>query len=158
MKTNRQIASLALIGLVCLNICSVVAKNPIKKSAHRKYRFDKSLPTKLAGTKIKNIEFGFASEEVSPGYYPALDRVVKLMASNNASITVSGHADNKGAYVYNWKLSERRAKAVKNYLARKGADTSRIATTEFGDTRPIAPNKTVAGRQRNRRAEIHFVD
>lgn len=158
MKTRYYIAIIALVGAICSNAASARDYSHAKKIRRVRYRSDKTPSRSLAATKVKNVEFAFNKEDVPSKYYPDLDKVAKLMTGNNASLKVSGYADNRGGYVYNWKLSERRAKAVKAYLAGKGADTSRIATTEFGYTHPIASNKTPAGCKKNRRVEIHFAD
>ena len=52
------------------------------------------------------------------------------------------------------KLSKDRAESVKDYLVSKGANPSRIEATGYGETQPIASNKTAAGRQKNRRVEF----
>lgn len=105
---------------------------------------------------LANIEFDFDKSSITQDSYKELDRVAKLLETNNGSIKLAGHADNIGKYVYNWNLSKRRAQAVKAYLIEKGADSTKIAATEFGDTKPIATNKTEAGRQKNRRVEMVF--
>lgn len=72
-----------------------------------------------------------------------------------AKIEVEGHTDSTGTDAYNQKLSERRASAVKDYLIKEaGVDSSRITAVGYGKTRPIADNKTAAGRAKNRRVEI----
>jgi outer membrane protein OmpA-like peptidoglycan-associated protein len=158
MKTRYYFAIIVLAGTICSNVASASTNRHAKKSRRARYNSVKAPSRSLAATKVKNVEFAFNKEDVPSEYYPELDNVAKLMTSNKASLKVSGYADNKGGYVYNWKLSEKRAKAVKSYLAGKGADTSRIATTEFGYTHPIASNKTPAGRKKNRRVEIHFAE
>lgn len=111
----------------------------------------------LADVKLKNVEFGFDKRSIKPDFAEELDKVAAMMKENNASIKISGHADNIGAYLYNWHLSADRSKTVKEYLVSKGADSSKIAATEFGDTKPIATNKTETGRQKNRRVEMSFL-
>lgn len=139
--------------------CHVFAKvfitDPPAKAANAKKLYGKKVD--LKSVKIRNVEFGFNKATISPDSYSRLDQTAKLMMENKAGLKLSGHADNKGGYVYNWKLSQARANAVKEYLAGKGADSSRIAATEFGDTKPIASNKTKIGRKKNRRVEINFV-
>jgi outer membrane protein OmpA-like peptidoglycan-associated protein len=157
MKTICLIAVIALVGSICSNEAAATVHKHAKKFRHAKFHSNYLPARDLANTKFKNVEFAFNKEEVPSEYYPELDHIAQLMTSNNASINVSGYADNKGGYVYNWKLSERRAKAVKMYLAGKGADTTRIAATEFGYTHPIASNKTPTGRKKNRRVEVKFV-
>ena len=56
--------------------------------------------------------------------------------------------------MHHQKLSENRAAAVKAYLAKKGVDASRLVSAGYGETQPVADNKTAAGRQKNRRVEL----
>lgn len=69
-------------------------------------------------------------------------------------VALSGHTDSIGTEKYNQGLSERRAASVKNYLVKKGVDGGRITSQGFGETKPIADNKTKEGRAKNRRVEI----
>jgi outer membrane protein OmpA-like peptidoglycan-associated protein len=69
-------------------------------------------------------------------------------------ISLEGHTDSIGSDKYNQKLSEKRAAAVKDYLVTKSVNGAKIQTSGFGKTRPIADNKTDAGRAENRRVEI----
>ena len=107
-----------------------------------------------ADLKFDNVEFASNSASLANADYAQLDEVATKLKATKASLKVSGFADSQGPYVYNWKLSEKRAIAVKAYLVKKGADSTRIATTEYGETKPIASNKTPEGRQRNRRVEF----
>jgi outer membrane protein OmpA-like peptidoglycan-associated protein len=76
----------------------------------------------------------------------------------NARFRIEGHTDYYGTDAYNQKLSERRAEAVKRYLVSKGNfDDARFSTAGFGESRPIASNKTNEGRFKNRRVEISAV-
>jgi OOP family OmpA-OmpF porin len=75
-----------------------------------------------------------------------------------AKIEVGGHTDSTGTDAYNMKLSERRATAVKNYLIKEaGVDSSKITAIGYGKTKPVADNKTAAGRAQNRRVEISIL-
>jgi outer membrane protein OmpA-like peptidoglycan-associated protein len=74
---------------------------------------------------------------------------------------IEGHTDGKGTHPYNMKLSENRAGAVKQWLVTNvGVQASRIKTTGWGETRPVAPNTNPdgsdnpQGRQKNRRVEL----
>jgi outer membrane protein OmpA-like peptidoglycan-associated protein len=70
-------------------------------------------------------------------------------------VRVEGHTDSVGTDKYNQKLSERRAEAVKYYFVQAGAvDASKITSAGYGETRPVASNKTEQGRAQNRRVEI----
>ena len=127
-----------------------VAKSPVPS----KYKLSKSA---LANMHLNNVQFAFNKPSFSIAYQAELDRVVKLMADHNAAVKLGGHADSKGTYLYNWMLSKKRVEMVKTYMVKQGADSTRIAATEYGDTKPIASNKTPEGRQKNRRAEINLV-
>jgi outer membrane protein OmpA-like peptidoglycan-associated protein len=89
--------------------------------------------------------------------YPKLDVVVKVLKADPAlQISIEGHTDNTGKPETNLKLSAKRAQAVKNYFIKKGIAESRITAQGFGDSKPIAPNKTPQGRAKNRRVELHL--
>jgi OOP family OmpA-OmpF porin len=70
-------------------------------------------------------------------------------------VSIEGHTDSIGTDKYNQALSERRAAAVKAYLLQQGVvDSQRIKSVGYGESRPIADNKTTKGRFENRRVEI----
>jgi OOP family OmpA-OmpF porin len=71
------------------------------------------------------------------------------------NISIEGHTDSVGKDKYNQALSERRAAAVKKYLVENGAaHTDKIKPVGYGETRPVADNKTAEGKFKNRRVEI----
>lgn len=70
----------------------------------------------------------------------------------NKSITVEGHADERGTRDYNIALGERRANSAKNYLVSVGIDPARITTVSYGKERPIAIGSDEESWARNRRA------
>jgi OOP family OmpA-OmpF porin len=80
----------------------------------------------------------------------------KLKDVSFDSITVIGHTDNVGSEAANQRLSQRRANAVKQYLATHGIAAEKIKTTGRGMTSPVADNKTAQGRTRNRRVEVEI--
>jgi outer membrane protein OmpA-like peptidoglycan-associated protein len=69
-------------------------------------------------------------------------------------VIIEGHADNQGDLEANQKLSEKRALAVGQYLAKHNVAPERLLITGFGSVRPKSSNETEAGRERNRRIEI----
>jgi outer membrane protein OmpA-like peptidoglycan-associated protein len=71
-------------------------------------------------------------------------------------ILVKGHTDSTGSEKYNQELSERRAKAVKNYLIDSGISGQRITSIGFGETMPVSSNDTAEDRRENRRVEIEI--
>ncbi|GAB2980678.1 hypothetical protein GCM10027049_15240 [Mucilaginibacter puniceus] len=109
---------------------------------------------KIVNEAIKNLEFDFGKSTLRPRSFPSLDRVAALLIEKNFSLKLAGHTDNVGSNDANLKLSKDRAESVKTYLVGKGANASRIEATGYGETQPIATNKTAAGRQQNRRVEF----
>ncbi len=69
-------------------------------------------------------------------------------------IDIAGHTDSTGADTYNQDLSVRRANAVKNFLIDQGIDPRVMSTIGYGESRPIADNRTSEGRAQNRRVEV----
>jgi len=90
-----------------------------------------------------------------PESYFELNKVYKLMIENPLmEIQIDGHTDNIGSTASNLILSEERAKAVKNYIIKKGIDKNRIISKGFGEEKPIDTNDTESGKQKNRRVEF----
>ncbi len=107
-----------------------------------------------------NIEFDYDKADLRPEYFGKLDLVAKVLQRDpGATARVEGHADKRprSSRAYNLRLSERRAKAVADYLTGTGGiDPSRLAFKGYGFDRPVAPNDTEANMQRNRRTEIYI--
>ena len=72
-------------------------------------------------------------------------------------IEISGHTDNVGSAKFNKSLSEKRAKAVVDYLISKGISADRLTYVGYGFDQPIASNDTPEGRQQNRRTEFKVI-
>lgn len=73
------------------------------------------------------------------------------------TITIEGHTDNVGDANSNLMLSKKRSESVRNLLISSGIDASRIKAGYFGEKQPIADNKTVEGRNKNRRIDFKFM-
>lgn len=88
----------------------------------------------------------------------AREKLAKLsgivIAHPGLKLAAEGHTDSTGSADFNQKLSVKRAEAVIAYLAGQGIAGDNLSANGFGDTRPIAPNNTSAGRQQNRRVEL----
>lgn len=107
----------------------------------------------------KQIDFEFQSATIAPASYPILDEIAKLLQANLEikQLRIEGHTDNLGDPEVNREFSLQRARAVRDYLVRRGkVDSSRLSVAGFGQTNPIAPNDTPAGRAKNRRVELHI--
>ena len=107
----------------------------------------------------KKIIFKKDSDEVSTKSKPHLDDLVAFLSDHEEikKIEVAGYTDNKGDKAELKKLSSDRAKAVKDYLVEHGIKAKRVTSKGYGSENPIASNKTKAGRQKNRRIEIHIL-
>jgi outer membrane protein OmpA-like peptidoglycan-associated protein len=102
------------------------------------------------------LEFTTGSDIIKPASLPSLNALAKLLLDHQGDwkIKLSGHTDDQGSEQENLLLSEKRARAVKNYLVSRGVPQGSILIEWFGQLRPLADNKTQAGRQKNRRVEM----
>jgi OOP family OmpA-OmpF porin len=90
--------------------------------------------------------------------YPTLQSITSILKEYPYSrFLVEGHTDSDGSNEMNQTLSENRAAAVKNYLIENGIASDRLKSTGFGETKPIATNKTAKGKAMNRRTEISLI-
>jgi OOP family OmpA-OmpF porin len=126
-------------------------------------------PGTAAGVKVDSVGcpmeqtlkllFDFDSAELRPESITELERVVKFMGDVPfAKALVEGHTDSKGSDAYNQALSDRRAKAVFDYLSSRGVDPARLSSVGKGESAPIADNATDEGRQENRRVMLIRTD
>lgn len=100
------------------------------------------------------VLFDFDKADLRPEAGAELDSlVIFLKKYPNAELGIAGHTDDVGSDEYNLELSERRAKAVFDYLISKGIPAERLRSRGFGESRPVADNATEEGRQKNRRVE-----
>ncbi len=120
-------------------------------------------PPQMKAAEKRILEKAFASLEFATGKdvilaksFPSLNALAKLLIEHKDDWTLklSGHTDDQGDPEKNMLLSEKRAKAVEKYLVKKGAFDEKIDVEWFGQTQPIADNKTAKGRQKNRRVEM----
>jgi outer membrane protein OmpA-like peptidoglycan-associated protein len=104
----------------------------------------------------KKILFATGSAKLMSSSFKGLNKVAKALNEDaNLKLTVEGHCDNTGTDVINDPLSENRAKSVQTYLTTKGkVDAAKIMVVGYGSKQPIADNKTVKGRNANRRVEL----
>lgn len=104
---------------------------------------------------IEGANFEFDSAKLRSGEIQKLEEVVSFAEKyQDAELEADGHTCSIGAEAYNQKLSERRAESVKAYLVNKGVAADRITTVGYGESKPVADNKTSEGRELNRRVEV----
>ena len=103
----------------------------------------------------QNIYFATGKATLLSKSFKGLSEVAKILKEDaELKLAIDGHTDNVGTDNLNQKLSESRAAAVKAYLVKQGVDAGRLVSAGYGETQPVADNKTAAGRQKNRRVEL----
>jgi len=108
--------------------------------------------------RLNNVFFDFDKWNLRPESFVELNRVVKLLKENpSIEIEMSAHTDSYGTDEYNFKLSDNRAKSVREYIISQGIDPKRIISQGYGESKPVAPNDTDANRQLNRRVEFKIL-
>lgn len=104
---------------------------------------------------LKNIFFDSGKSTLKPESEKELENLLKLLNEiPTLKIEISGHTDNVGSAAFNKNLSEKRAKAVVDYLVGKGINADRLTFMGYGFDQPKASNDTPEGRQENRRTEF----
>ncbi len=104
---------------------------------------------------LNGIQFETGKATIKKQSYGILNDIAKIMEENPAyKLNISGHTDNVGKPDKNMTLSENRAASVMQYLVNKGVAQGRMKSAGYGDTKPVASNKTAAGKALNRRVEF----
>jgi len=102
------------------------------------------------------VQFSYNSSRMEHRNDALLDQISQAMIANPGvgNIRIDGYTDNVGDPRFNQRLSEERAAAVREALIKRGVDADRLTTRGHGETHPLAPNKSAAGRAKNRRVEF----
>ncbi|HSU27369.1 MAG TPA: OmpA family protein [Chitinophagaceae bacterium] len=121
--------------------------------------YEKNIPLQPIETNasvvLKNIFFDVNKFDLKPESQVELDKLIQLLTENpGLKIEIGGHTDNVGKPADNLSLSNNRAKAVVNYLISKNIAAQRLSFKGYGETKPVADNKTEDGRALNRRTEM----
>ncbi len=119
----------------------------------------KGLAVDAAGCPVADIvtlkvNFDFDKSDIKPEYHETLAEFASYMRQQQSFtvVEIAGHTDSVGTDEYNMKLSQRRAKSVRDYLVNKlGMDDKLFSAVGYGESKPIASNDTDAGRAENRR-------
>lgn len=109
---------------------------------------------------LEPVYFFFDSDRIRPESNAVLSDVATAMLENReiALLSVEGHASSEGSSKHNKMLSGKRAAAVVRALVDKGVSQGRLVSVGFGEDRPIASNRTRAGREKNRRVEFIILE
>lgn len=108
---------------------------------------------------LGDVLFDFDRATLRSGAQQNLYRLVTFLNEHtDREVLIEGHTDSVGNESYNLDLSQRRAGAVRDFLASNGVAASRMAVRGFGEARPVSSNESEAGRQQNRRVEVVILD
>ena len=105
--------------------------------------------------RMNNIFFISGKAQLTPASYPELDKLANFLKENpSIKVEIAGHTDNVGKPDKNLQLSRWRARACELYIESKGVPTTQITFNGYGQTKPVASNKTPMGKAQNRRVEF----
>ncbi|HND26942.1 MAG TPA: OmpA family protein [Pseudomonadales bacterium] len=108
---------------------------------------------------LKDVNFEFNSAKLTSESKIILDQAAAaLKKTPGKKVEVAGHTDAVGSNTYNMKLSQARAKSVRDYLIAQGVDAARLTSAGYGEEKPVADNGSDEGRAKNRRVELHIKD
>ena len=106
---------------------------------------------------LDDVLFDFEQTSLRPEASRTVARAVSYLQENpDRKALIEGHTDHTGETDYNQNLSTKRSDAIGEALVARGISPDRITTVGFGESKPVADNDTVEGRQSNRRVEIIF--
>ncbi|HMJ71012.1 MAG TPA: OmpA family protein [Cyclobacteriaceae bacterium] len=108
---------------------------------------------------LNNIFFDTDKADLSDKSVTELDKISRFLKDHPAiRVEIGGHTDDQGADAYNQQLSQKRAKAVRDYLVSKSVEIKRLKEVGYGAKRPLKPNDSETNRQINRRIEFRIVE
>ncbi len=106
----------------------------------------------------KNVQYETGRADLKISSFKVLDEIVEILNQYpDYKLDIRGHTDDVGRSEKNLQLSKDRARACYDYLVYRGIDEKRLRSKGYGETKPIASNKTEKGRERNRRVEFELV-
>jgi len=98
--------------------------------------------------------FEFDSSSLTPAAAASLDAHIALLKTNDRSVRLEGHTDERGTRDYNMALGERRANAVRDYMAASGIANYRVESVSYGEEQPVAYGSGESNWSQNRRVEL----
>ncbi|MCB1198917.1 MAG: OmpA family protein, partial [Deltaproteobacteria bacterium] len=108
---------------------------------------------------LKGVVFKSNSPELTLNSKSILEGVAtELSKFPDVKVEIQGHSDSAGDENYNLQLSQKRAESVLEFLVGKGVNRAQLSAVGYGETQPIADNKTNEGRAQNRRVELNWLD
>jgi len=109
----------------------------------------------LVMTLQEGVLFEYDKAELKSGAMRSLEPLMTFLREHpDRTLLIEGYTDSTGSDSYNLDLSQRRAEAVRGFLASSGISADRIIARGYGESYPVTTNTTEAGRQQNRRVEV----
>ena len=110
------------------------------------------------GEPYVKIYFDYDQDTLRENALSDLLKVSRLMKDNpKYTLLVEGHADERGTREYNLALSERRAKAVEDFLSASGVSSFNVEVVGYGEEKPVDNGSNESAWSQNRRAELFFI-
>jgi outer membrane protein OmpA-like peptidoglycan-associated protein len=172
MKLTRIIVVPVLVGLLSISLFScktkklaakpapapVVKETPVETKQPETppvEKVEEPKPVEKPNFNFQKVQFEFNSDVLKTSSYEILDKVIaEIKKEPTAKFVINGNSSAEGSPERNQSLSVDRANSVKTYLVNGGLDGSNFTINGNGESKPIADNKTEAGRVLNRRVEI----
>jgi OOP family OmpA-OmpF porin len=108
---------------------------------------------------LENVNFEFNKSTLTPAAKKSLtENADNFRKQPNLKVEIAGHTDSVGSDAYNNNLSMRRANAVRDFLITQGMNPKNMVAKGYGESQPVADNKTDAGRAQNRRVEFRVLN
>jgi len=104
----------------------------------------------------RTIYFDFDDSTVQQQYLAVLELHAKFLVESGATVTLEGHADERGTQAYNLALGERRGNAVSTYLMNYGLSKGQINVVSYGEERPADSGHSEGSWEKNRRVELVY--
>lgn len=170
MKTMKKIAFATLAVSIALSGCatrknqSEVVVAPMAGSSYTTTTgvknttgMNSSALQAQAATLANVVYFTYDSSSLNQADTALLDQHIALLTQNSgATITLTGHTDERGSREYNLALGERRAQTVQSYLVAHGVNANNIQVVSYGEERPAVAGSTEAAWAKNRRVELTY--
>lgn len=170
MHSSLKISAISLLSAALLTTVGCASKPktsefvvaPMAVPGNAAYQtgplVNNSAEVQAAAQNVRGIvHFAFDSSAINAEAANVLNEQVAFLKNYpDAVVLVAGHTDERGSREYNHALGERRAQAVKNYLASQGVADARVETISYGEDRPAATGTDEASHAENRRAELSY--
>ncbi|MBW2723629.1 MAG: peptidoglycan-associated lipoprotein Pal [Deltaproteobacteria bacterium] len=165
MKTRTTVVTFAAIGLLMLAGCATTSDttdDTDSGSSDTGSEFNQG-ETPVSDTvtdassgsmQLGTAYFDFDRAEIRGDMRAVLKANAEVLQSSNGTAVIEGHADERGSEEYNLALGERRAEAVRKYLAALGVSTSQMRIVSYGEAKPASTGHDESAWQLNRRAEF----